>query len=314
MAFTALRDMRPFSQLMFSLFIMIASVLFLSIIALIIAIPIWGLDMVMNLPTINENTSKSAINFLKYIQVTQAFGLFIVPSIVLGKLFKGNCSAYLHLNKTFGLQSVILILIMMFLSGPFINLISEINASMVFPDFLSGVEDWMRNKEDQLTEVTMAFLAVEGISGLLFNLFMIAMLPAIGEELLFRGVFQNIFTRMTKNSHWAVWITAFFFSAFHFQFYGFVPRMLLGAAFGYLLVWSGSMWLPIIAHFINNAISVIGIYMVDKGLLNSKVEELGSTTDSYYMAAISIGIVILLLMMIKKQNSANALPVRSKTN
>lgn len=312
MAFTALRDMKPFSQLMFSIFIMVACVLFLSIIALIIAIPIWGLDMVMNLPAIEENTSKSAINFLKYLQVTQAFGLFIIPSIIVGKLFKGSYSDYLHLNKKFGTQSVILILVMMFLSGPLVNLIGELNASMVFPDFLSGVEDWMRNKEDQLTEVTMAFLAVDGVSGLLFNLFMIALLPAIGEELLFRGVFQNIFTRMTRNSHWAIWITAFIFSAFHFQFYGFVPRLLLGAVFGYLLVWSGSMWLPIIAHFINNAISVIGIYMVDKGILDSKVEELGSTTDSYYMAAISLGLVVLMLAMIKKQNSGNELLVKSE--
>lgn len=314
MAFTAFRNMNPLSQFIFSLFIMLVSVLFLFIVALLIAIPIWGLDMVINMPAIDEDTSRHAINFLKYIQVTQAFGLFIIPSIILGKLFTGDCFRYLHTKKSVGFQSIILAVILVFLSGPFINLISEINASMVFPDFLSGLEDWMRNKEDQLAEVTMAFLEVNGISGLLFNLFMVAVLPAIGEELLFRGVFQNIFTRMTKSHHWAVWITAFIFSTFHFQFYGFVPRLLLGAAFGYLLVWSGSIWLPIIAHFINNAISVIGIYMIDKRLLNPKVEELGSTTDSYYIAAISLVIVFILLRMIKKQNTGNELLVSHETN
>ena len=134
---------------------------------------------------------------------------------------------------------------------------------------------------------------------------MVAVLPAIGEELLFRGVIQKIFINWTKNAHWGIWISAILFSAMHLQFYGFVPRMLLGVAFGYLLVWSGSMWLPIAAHFFNNGIAVIAMYLIDKGLLSPEVETFGTTSDSYYSVAISVVLVAVFMVMIKRQNENN---------
>jgi membrane protease YdiL (CAAX protease family) len=132
---------------------------------------------------------------------------------------------------------------------------------------------------------------------------MIAFLPSIGEELLFRGVIQRIFTNWTRNYHWGIWISALLFSALHMQFYGFIPRMFLGVLFGYLLVWSGSMWLPIIAHFINNAVAVVAMYLIDKELLSPEIEEIGTTSDSYYMAAVSLLLIVVFMLMIKRQNS-----------
>ena len=96
---------------------------------------------------------------------------------------------------------------------------------------------------------------------MLFNLFMIAVLPAIGEEFIFRGVFQKILYNLIKNNHLAVWMTAFIFSAIHLQFYGFIPRLILGLAFGYLFLWSRTIWLPVIAHFVNNAVPTIGAWL-----------------------------------------------------
>jgi hypothetical protein len=195
----------------------------------------------------------------------------------------------------------------MFFASPFVNFIGEMNANMNLPNWLSGVEEWMRDAEEKAAQLTTAFLNVDSYWGLLFNLFMIAFLPAIGEELLFRGVIQRIFTNMTHNHNLGIWISAILFSALHMQFYGFVPRMLLGVLFGYLLVWSGSMWLPILAHFLNNGIAVIAMFMIDKEMLSPKVEEVGSTSESYYMAAISLGLVIVFMMMIKRQNAGNQL-------
>ena len=143
--------------------------------------------------------------------------------------------------------------------------------------------------------ITEAFLNVKTIPGLAFNIFMIAFLPAIGEELLFRGVIQRIFTNMTKNFHWGIWISAILFSALHMQFYGFVPRVLLGAIFGYLLVWSGSMWLPIVGHFLNNAFAVVGMYLINNNLLSPKLEEIGSNSDSYYMALLSLVLIVVFM-------------------
>jgi hypothetical protein len=243
---------------------------------------------------------------LKYFQVVQSIGLFIVPPIILGWLFKGNIIKYLNLHKNVNGASILLVTLLIIFALPLINFIGEWNTQMNFPEWLSGVERWMKNAEENAAELTEVFLKVETTGGLLFNLFMIALLPAIGEELLFRGVIQRIFTKMMQNHHWGIWISAILFSALHMQFYGFVPRMLLGVLFGYLLVWSGSMWLPIIAHFINNGFAVIAIYLVDKNIVNPKVESIGSSPDEYLAIGFSLVAVVLIMWLIKKENRKNA--------
>ena len=303
MAFTAFREMKPFSQLMFSVFVVIASFLAFLVVSLVIAIPFFGLDSMLSIPTMDELNNPESIRVLKYFQVVQSIGVFIVPPFILGWLFHGKILEYLCLNKKVTSESVFLVLVLSFAASPFVNFIGEINANMQLPGWLSGVENWMKNAEEKAAELTEAFLNVETTGGLLFNIFMVAFLPAIGEELLFRGVIQRIFTNWTRNFHWGIWISAVLFSALHMQFYGFIPRVFLGVLFGYLMVWSGSMWLPIIAHFINNAVAVVAMYMIDKKLLSPEIEEIGTTSDSYYMAAVSFILIVVFMLMIKRQNS-----------
>ena len=302
MAFTAFRGMKPFSQLMFSIFVIISSFLTFLVISLVVAIPLFGVDSIMNLPLINDFNNPDSIRILKYFQVVQSIGVFIIPPFILGWLFNGDIAQYLSLNKNINFASVLLVLVLSFAASPFINLIGDLNENMRLPDWLSGLENWMKNTEEKAAELTEIFLKVETTGGLMFNIFMIAFLPAIGEELLFRGVIQRIFTNWTRNFHWGIWISAILFSALHMQFYGFIPRMFLGVLFGYLLVWSGSIWLPIVAHFINNGIAVIAMYMIDKGLLSSDIEDIGTTSDSYYMAAVSFLLIVVFMLMIKRQN------------
>jgi membrane protease YdiL (CAAX protease family) len=307
MAFTAFREMKPFSQLMFSMFVILVSFLAFMLISVVVAIPFLGVDSLKNLAVLNDMTNPETLTTLKYFQVVQSIGLFIVPPFILGWLFYGKTVEYLFLNKPFQSSSVFLVFVMMFFAAPFINLLGELNASMVFPEWLSGLESWMKNAEENAEMLTKAFLKVDSVGGLVFNLFMVALLPAVGEELLFRGVIQRIFTRWTRSYHWGIWIAAALFSALHMQFYGFVPRMLLGVLFGYLLAWSGSMWLPIIAHFLNNAIAVIGMFLIDKNIIKPEIEEIGTASGSYYMAAISIVLVGIFLVLIKRQNLENIL-------
>jgi membrane protease YdiL (CAAX protease family) len=256
----------------------------------------------LSIPNIDELDNPDIIRVLKYFQVVQSVGVFIVPPFILAWLFHGKIAGYLFLDKQVNFSSVFLVLVLSVAASPFVNFIGEMNENMQFPEWLSGVENWMKNAEDKAAEITVAFLQVETIGGLAFNIFMIAFLPAIGEELLFRGVIQRIFTNWTRNYHWGIWISAFLFSALHLQFYGFVPRLFLGVLFGYLLVWSGSIWLPIIAHFINNGVAVVAMYMIDKELLSPEIEEIGSTSDSYYMAVISLVLIVVFMLMIKRQN------------
>jgi hypothetical protein len=272
------------------------------VLSLVIAIPLFGLESMLSIPTIDELDNPESIRVLKYFQIVQSIGVFIVPPFILAWLFHGNIAEYLSLDKPVNFPSVFLVLVLSVSASPFVNFIGGMNENMQFPEWLSGVENWMKNAEDKAAEITIAFLKVETIGGLAFNIFMIAFLPAIGEELLFRGVIQRIFTNWTRNYHWGIWISALLFSALHLQFYGFVPRMFLGVLFGYLLVLSGSMWLPIVAHFINNGFAVVIMFLIDKKLLNPEIEEIGSTSDSYYMAAVSFVLIVVFLLMIKRQS------------
>ena len=307
--------MKPFPQLMFSAFVIIVSFLAFLLISMLLAIPLFGLDSMMSIPTISDLSNPESIRILKYFQVVQSIGLFIVPPFVLAWLFHGKIAEYLYLKQNATSTSIFLVAVLVVFALPLINFIGDWNTRMEFPEFLEGLERWMKNAEDNAAELTEAFLKVETTGGLLLNLFMIAVLPAIGEELLFRGVIQRIFTNWTRSHHWGIWISAILFSALHIQFYGFVPRMLLGVLFGYLLVWSGSMWLPVAAHFFNNAFAVVAMYLIDKNIINPGVEEIGATSGSQYAAILSLALVFLFMYLIKKENKGNELtPNEQKLN
>ena len=308
MDFTAFRGMKPFSQLIFSLFVMVISVLVFMLLSIILAIPFFGMSsLITSLTPAGMNTPEGMV-FLKYFQVVQSIGLFVVPAFILGWLYHGNSSEYLQINRTTDFPTYLYAGLSILLLIPLINYIGEINNQMKLPESLSGLENWMRTMEDTAKVLTDKFMKVEGISGLLFNVFMIAILPALGEELLFRGVIQRIFINMTKNYHWGIWIAAFIFSAFHMQFYGFLPRMLLGAMFGYLLVWTGTMWAPILAHFVNNTMGVIGYYLIDKGSISKDIEQWGTGPEQFPLVLFSLASVSLLLFLIYRNSIKTKIP------
>jgi membrane protease YdiL (CAAX protease family) len=170
------------------------------------------------------------------------------------------------------LKDVGLVVILAFCIFPVTSFTGQINSAMHFPDWLSGVEKWMIEKEDNANTILNRVLDSPTFSIMTLNLFIIAVLPAIGEELFFRGVFQKIFYNLFRSGHIAIWFTAFIFSTLHFQFFGFVPRFILGLVFGYLFFWSGTLWLPVISHFINNAVPVIMTYIQGIEKVNAPID------------------------------------------
>jgi uncharacterized protein len=301
MEFTAFRGRHPFFQLILSLFIILICFLACTLVAMLIAIPLFGIDSLTTLPSVLDVTNPETIRILKYFQVMQTLGMFVVPPFVIAWLLRGKISDFLLLNRGIPGVLILLVVFLVLFVNPFINFLGSLNAGMVFPEWLSGLEKWMRSAEDQAARLTEIFLKVDSFSGLLFNLFMIAVLPALGEELLFRGVLQRIITRWLRNAHWGIAITAVLFSAFHLQFYGFLPRFLLGLIFGYLLLWSGSVWLPVIAHFVNNAAAVVTMWMVNEQRISPAIEEIGTTPEGAYITVISLALTGILLWMIYKQ-------------
>ena len=210
--------------------------------------------------TVFSNGDITDINTLKLMQLFQSIGMFVIPPFILSYLWSEKPLRYLQIEKKTKWWNIISVLIIMVIVIPFINLLGEFNQQLVLPKMLAELEAIMKASELQTAKITEQLLNVHSIEGLLFNIFLIALLPALGEELFFRGILQRIFQEW-KGATVAIWISAFIFSAIHFQFYGFLPRLLLGAFFGYLLVWSGNLWLPILAHFINNLMAVVFYYL-----------------------------------------------------
>ena len=284
----------PLKKIGVATFVILFSFLAFFIISAVVAIPLFGLESFSSIVNSTVSMDENNIPFLKYIQVVQSIGLFIIPSLILAYLFGGQISEYLKTNKTPQLRSAIVAIAIILVSSPMINMLAELNSKLALPEFLSGLENWMRSSEDSANEITQLFLKTDSIWGLLFNIFMIGIIPAIGEELLFRGIIQRIFTDWTKNYHWGIWISAILFSALHLQFYGFIPRAILGAIFGYMLVWSGNLWFPIIAHFVNNSTAVIAYYLYNGGTISVDPDKIG-TGSEYQIAGIISTIIVAVL-------------------
>jgi uncharacterized protein len=233
-------------------------------------------------------------NSLKILQLAESISLFILPALITAYLFSTQPIGFLKVNTKIRFVDLLLAGLLMIVLIPFINLISEWNQHLSLPSFMSELEQWMKSSEASATQVTERFLNVNGIGALVFNLMLIAAIPALGEELFFRGIIQTSLAER-KKAVMAVLVTAFVFSAIHLQFYGFVPRFLLGALLGFLFVWSDNIWLPVFAHFVNNGVAVIFYYLKFNHYHVTDLEKIG-TGDTTWLAVLS-GIVTIAVVV-----------------
>jgi len=224
----------------------------------------------LNAPDVMAN-----IQFVRIMQILNQIGIFIIPPIVFAILTEIKPAQSLGFNKIQYYHLLISLMIIITMS-PIVGQLMVWNESMSLPDYFSTLENWMRNKESTANEMVEWMLSYTDPLSFSINIFMIVFLPALGEELLFRAVLIRYLKSVFKNIHVAVWISAIIFSAFHFQFFGFLPRMFLGLVFGYLFVWSGSIWLPILAHFINNGAVVVISWLNAKNMISQSAAEFGS--------------------------------------
>jgi uncharacterized protein len=237
--------------------------------------------------------SNADSGFLRYLLIIQEISLFIIPSAIILMMMKPESSNKLDEIRFPRPKEIGLVIILAFCIFPVTSFTGQINSAMHLPHWLSGVEKWMAEKEDYANGIINQALVSPSFGIMILNLFIIAVLPAIGEEFFFRGVLQKILIKLFRSGHIAIWFTAFIFSAIHFQFFGFVPRFILGLIFGYLFFWSGTLWLPVISHFINNAVPVIIAYIQGMEKFNTP-----SDTPVWKLALalplpVAIGMVIL---------------------
>jgi membrane protease YdiL (CAAX protease family) len=235
---------------------------------------------------------------LKIEQIISSFGGFIVPALIFALLASSYKLEYLQINRLGKIGTLITGGLLMLCAFPLINYLGEWNSHLQLPASMKDIQDLIKSMEDKAGAVTDAFMGHQTISGLLLNLFMVGLLAAVAEELFFRACLQKLIIKATGNIHVGVWITGILFSAIHFEFFGFVPRMLMGVYLGYLFVWSKSLWVPIFAHFVNNATVVFLMYLEERNIAPKKIEEIGTNSGEIVYVIASVVIVIGLLVVI----------------
>ena len=285
----ALRESKPSTQLLFTALVILISGITVMVLSIALGWLFYGVNLSEMQTMIQDTSNPKNISVLKFLQTFQSIGVFIIPPFIVAWFLNDQVSVFLQYNKKPNFKSVLFVIAIIYFANPLINWLTEINSGLSLPEWMSSVEIWMKNSEDQATQITEAFLSTTSLTTLLTNILMIGVLPAVGEELLFRGIVQQLFKKKFGNAHAAIWISAAIFSALHMQFFGFLPRLVLGAMFGYMLEWSGTLWLPVIAHFVNNTTAVIAYYLMQKGMIGGGIDKTGTWSDgSFYLVIVSL--------------------------
>jgi membrane protease YdiL (CAAX protease family) len=273
----------------------------------LVCIPLYDVNIFLTDNILNELNQPQVVSALKLLQVFSVLGVFVAPPVLFAFFVSDDRGRYLYLSKCPSIAAIALVFILIFFAAPTVNWMQELNKGMVLPDFLSSVEGWMKSSEKETAEITAAFMRMASAGDLFVNLTVVAFLAAFGEEIFFRGVMQRILGEWFRNTQVAIWVTAFLFSFFHLQFYGFLPRMMIGVLLGYLLLWGDSLWLCVWAHFVNNATAVVLEYLAQREIIDSGVSMVGSAEGETIFVIISglfTGLFILLVYQVEKKKES----------
>lgn len=250
-------------------------------------------------------------DMMRMMQLISALGTFLLPALAVAWLCSPDPTSYLYIKRRVDVKILLLVLISMFLFSPTITLTALLNKQMVLPSFMAPIESWMKAQEALAEQLTNTLLEGSGVLTLLYNLLVIAVMAGITEEFLFRGALQRIIGQWTTNHHIVIWSAAIVFSAFHMQFYGFLPRMLLGAYFGYLLYWGRNIWIPVLAHFVNNAFAVFS--MSDTRLKDNEFIT-GDISNANLLPYSALVIITLILFALLAQHIKRLLQPKTFNN
>lgn len=174
--------------------------------------------------------------------------------------------------------------------------LQELNQAVSFPESLKGLEALLKGMEDKLAETTKFFTDFTSFWQFFLAFLVIAVIAGIGEELVFRGLIMRKLLLGTGNPHIAIWVSAFIFAVIHFQFYGILPRMMLGVLFGYFYLWTGNIRVPIFAHIFNNGLAVTIMYLHNIGIVKTDLESMDDVPMSIvgFSLIATIGLMFLL--------------------
>ena len=247
-------------------------------------------------------SAEGSIWYYRFSIVLQDIFVMFLPAYTLSRWITENPMQMMGIRKTRKMSQGLLYGFLIFgVSYPAIAVIAQWNEQIVLPDSLTGVENWMRQMEDAAKDVTDLFLSGETLSDLFLNLLIIAAAAAFVEEIFFRGALQQLIEKWLRNGHVAVWTAAFIFSAIHLQFYGFLPRLVMGAVLGYLFLYSRNLWIPMLYHFVNNAAVVVITYFWGESNFLEQLEDKPLTWVSFIVMIVSGLLTYFLFSQYKVQ-------------
>ena len=282
-----LANKKPLVQLIFLLLFVIGGMLVFSALGLLCATLIWGAGI----------TDHPTAAYYRLIQVFSALGTFLVPALLFSFSATRRWFGYSSADKVPSNGRMFLyVLLLAFFLIPLVGYVAYLNEQIRLPEALAPIEKWMQAQEESTNHVIEVILSATDIPTFLLNLLICAALPAICEEFFFRGTLQTLFSKWTGRQHLSIWLTGFIFSAIHLQFSGFFARWLIGAYLGYLFWWSGSIWLPVVAHFLHNALYVTGQLLVVRGVIADEqsitfAEQIPAVVASALLAGAFIALV-----------------------
>ncbi len=220
---------------------------------------------------------------------------FIGAAMAAGWIISRKPGSFLGMTEKVSIKPFIGVIIVYLIGIPFLNQLIYWNSIIELPEKFAPIESVMRQMEDSAAIITERILSVTDVGGLVSGLLIIGILTGFSEELFFRGALQRSLTAYKPFGQWSIWIAAFIFSAVHLQFYGFFPRLLLGAFFGYILYSTGSIWPGAFAHILNNSLVVVTSWIEKRGGQEmSSPEEWFVSTDSFPVLP-TISFVALIL-------------------
>lgn len=236
--------------------------------------------------------AESNRGLLYLLLASSSLGTFLFPALLLQRIERHQIDYFPARNVQLGLFLGLSFLFLV-AASPIMELISRWNMEMSLPESLKSAETWMRTQEDAMADLTKNLVMVDSLSLLLTNIVVMAIIPAIVEEFFFRGALQTICYRIFDNQHAAIWITAIIFSAIHVQFFGFFPRMILGLIFGYAFVWTKNIWVPVFAHFVNNAsVTIIAYFFHKQGKTYEDLQSAEIYSPIIYLSSFIVTLLI----------------------
>jgi len=296
---SAIKQQHPSIQLLIFAGIIAGAIAAGYIIGAALVIAVFGVNTLMEIAQLNLNDPHAAEG-LWILQIVSTTIPIFAAAFIFAKYVVKDTREYLRTSFKFPWFLMVIIFFVMLVSAPLIEALANINQKLQLPDFLAGLQKWMRDTEDQAQKLTAILLQMKSVSSLIFKLLVVGLLTAIVEEFMFRGCIQTILLKWSKNSHIAVWIAAALFSAFHLEFFGFLPRLMLGVLFGYFVMWSGSIWTSVWAHFINNGTAVIVSYLYQNKMISVNPDG----THIFNLPAYLFSLIIILFLLYLCRNMA----------